>query len=253
MIDYYLNMLQKIPGQFDSANGQANSNVTSGEQAKALISAASTRLNPVTDAIQEALEEVFSQYIELIAQFYTTERVARVTGRKVGMSRDRLVNSVPTQIPNITEEGQEMLPVTEEYVPMFDIKVNISADKPVDREYWVQMAFNMLQMLDPITKSPMIDAEAVRYTVQYGRMEPMNVIQQRIQEAAQVQQQQQEAMMKAQQLQQENQGLQQQLQQVGEQQAQTQQQDKQFEQSIQQQKVDIDAAKVAASLQKQPA
>lgn len=253
MLEYYKEMLQKIPGQFDSANGQANSNVTSGEQAKALISAASTRLNPVTDAIQEALEEVFSQYIELIAQFYTTERVARVTGRRVGMSRDRLVNSVPTQIPNITEEGQEMLPVTEEYVPMFDIKVNISADKPVDREYWVQMAFNMLNMLDPITQLPMIDAEAVRYTVQYGRMEPMNVIQQRIQEAAQVQQQQQEAMMQAQQLQEENQGLQQQLQQVSEQQAQAQQQDKQFEQSIQQQKVDIDAAKVAASLQKQPA
>jgi hypothetical protein len=254
MIEYYLNMLQKIPGQFDSANGQASSNVTSGEQAKALISAASTRLNSVTDAIQEALEEVFSQYIELIAQFYTTERVARVTGRKVGMSRDRLINSVPTQLQNQLDTGEmETLDLQEEYVPMFDIKVNIAADKPVDREYWIQMAFNLLQMVDPITQLPMIDAEAVRYTVQYGRMEPMNIIQQRIQEAAQVQQQQQQAMMQAQQLQQENQGLQQQLQQVSEQQAQTQQQDKQFDQSIQQQKVDIDAAKVAASLQKQSA
>lgn len=254
MIDYYLNMLQKIPGQFDSANGQANSNVTSGEQAKALISAASTRLNSVTDAIQEALEEVFSQYIELMAQFYTTERVARVTGRKVGMSRDRLVNSVPTKIPNLTEDGQqEMLPVEEEYVPMFDIKVNISADKPVDREYWVQLAFNMLKMLDPVTQLPMIDAEAVRYTVQYGRMEPMNVIQQRIQDAAQVQQQQQEAIMQAQQLQQENQALQQQVSQATEQQTMQQQQDKQFEQGIQQQKIDIEAAKAAAALQKQPA
>ncbi|MNM07350.1 hypothetical protein D3C81_173920 [compost metagenome] len=253
MIDYYLNMLQKIPGQFDSANGQASSNVTSGEQAKALISAASTRLNSVTDAIQEALEEVFSQYIELIAQFYTTERVARVTGRKVGMSRDRLVNSVPTQIPNMTENGQEMLPVEEEYVPMFDIKVNISADKPIDREYWVQMAFNMLKMLDPITQLPMIDSEAVRYTVQHGRMEPMNVIQQRIQEAAQVQQQQQQAMMQAQQLQQENQALQQQVAQATDQQIMQQQQDKQFDQGIQQQKIDIEAAKAAAALQKQPA
>ncbi|WP_231578504.1 hypothetical protein NYE80_24040 [Paenibacillus sp. FSL H7-0357] len=254
MIEYYLNMLQKIPGQFDSANGQASSNVTSGEQAKALISAASTRLNSVTDAIQEALEETFGQYVELIAQFYTTERVARVTGRKVGMSRDRLVNSVDTQLQNQLDNGEvEKLDLQEEYVPMFDIKVNIAADKPVDREYWVQMAFNMLKMLDPITQLPMIDAEAVRYTVQYGRMEPMNVIQQRIQEAAQVQQQQQEAMMQAQQLQQENQGLQQQLQQVNDQQAQTQQQDKQFEQSIQQQKIDIEAAKAAAALTKQSA
>ncbi|MNW61184.1 hypothetical protein D3C74_392230 [compost metagenome] len=143
--------------------------------------------------------------------------------------------------------------VTEEYVPMFDIQVNIAADKPVDREYWIQMAFNMLQMVDPITQLPMIDAEAVRYTVQYGRMEPMNVIQQRIQEAAQVQQQQQEAMMQAQQLQQENQSLQQQVAQATDQQMMQQQQDKKFEQGIQQQKVDIEAAKAAAALQKQPA
>jgi hypothetical protein len=254
MIQHYLTMLQKIPGQFDSANGQANSNITSGEQAKALISAASTRLNTVTDAIQSALEEVFKQYIELIAQFYTSERIARVTGRQVAMSRGSLVNRVPAQVKMPDESGMETtMDLEEEYVPEFDIKVNISADKPIDREYWVQMAFNMLQMIDPITQLPMIDSEAVRYTVQYGRMEPMNVIQQRIQEAAQVQQQQQQAMEQAQQLQQENQSLQQQLQQVSEQQAQTQQQDKQFEQSIQQQKVDIDAAKVAASLQKQPA
>lgn len=254
MIQHYLEMLQKIPGQFDSANGQASSNVTSGEQAKALISAASTRLNTVTDAIQETLQEVFSQYVELIAQFYTTERIARVTGRRVEMSRNSLVNGVPTSFDNQLEDGGfERMEVTEEYVPMFDIQVNIAADKPVDREYWIQMAFNMLQMVDPITQLPMIDAEAVRYTVQNGRMEPMNVIQQRIQEAAQVQQQQQEAMLQAQQLQQENQALQQQVAQSSEQQTMQQQQDKQFDQNIQQQKVDIEAAKAAAALQKQPA
>ncbi|OKP81633.1 hypothetical protein A3842_11180 [Paenibacillus sp. P3E] len=254
MLNYYKEMLQKIPGQFDSANGQASSNVTSGEQAKALISAASTRLNIVTDAIQEALEEVFSQYIELIAQFYTTERVARVTGRKVGMSRERLVNGVPTQITNKLETGeQETLNLTEEYVPCFDIKVNIAADKPVDREYWIQMAFNMIGMVDPITQLPMIDAEAVRYTVQHGRMEPMSVIEARIQEAAGVQQQQQQMQDQFAQLQAENQTLQEKLGQASEQQNQQQQEDKMFDRNMQQQKMDIEAAKAAGMLQKQQA
>lgn len=245
MIQHYLDMLQKIPGQFDSANGQASSNVTSGEQAKALISAASTRLNTVTDAIQEMLEEVFSQYIELIAQFYTTERVARVTGRKVAISRDSLVNSVDTQMTFDTGEVKDL---AEEYVPLFDIKVNIAADKPVDREYWIQMAFNLLQTVDPITQLPMIDAEAVRYTVQNGRMEPMDVIKQRIEEAAGIQQQQQEMMAQAEQLAQENQALQQQVQQYDQQMQQTNQEDKLFDQSMQEQKIRLETAKVAGDL-----
>lgn len=245
MIQHYLDMLQKIPGQFDSANGQASSNVTSGEQAKALISAASTRLNMVTDAIQEMLEEVFSQYIELMAQFYTTKRIARVTGRSVSMGREGIVNGVET---SMTLETGESMDLIEEYVPEFDIKVNIAADKPVDREYWIQMAFNMLQMLDPITQLPMIDAEAVRYTVQNGRMESMDIIQARIEEAAQVQQQQQEMMMQAERLQQENQGLQQQVMELDQQQQQVNQQDKQFDQSMQEQKMRLETAKVAGDL-----
>lgn len=249
MIEYYLNMLQKIPGQFDSANGQASSNVTSGEQAKALISAASTRLNPVTDAIQAAMEDVFGQYIELIAQFYTTERVARVTGRKVGMSREKLVNSVETQLSIPMGDGrEEPLDVVEEYVPTFDIKVNISADKPVDREYWVQTANNLIGLINPQTQLPMIDGKALLYTIQHGRMEPFSVIEKRMEEAAGIQQQMQQLQEQTAQLQAENEAMQQQLGQATEQQAQVDEQSKQFDQSIQQQKVDIDAAKVASTL-----
>lgn len=245
MIQHYLDMLQKIPGQFDSANGQANSNVTSGEQAKALISAASTRLNAVTDAIQEMLEEVFAQYIELIAQFYTTARVARVTGRSVKVGRDSLVNSVETQMQLETGES---LDLQEEYVPAFDIKINIDAEKPVSRDYWVNLAFQMLQTVDPITQLPMIDAEAVRYTINYGRMEPMSVIQKRIEEEAQVQQKIQELMMQTEQLGQENQALQQQVQEMGQQQEQVNQEDKIFDQSMQEQKMRLETAKVAGDL-----
>lgn len=188
MLEYYKDMLQKIPGQFDSANGQANPNVTSGEQAKALIAASSNRLGLATEIIEDALEEVFMQYIELMAQFYTTERVARITGRNVSMSRDKLISYSQTTYDAPQEDGStQPVPVQEEYVPKFDIRVNVGVEKPKDREYYIQTAFNLLKTTDPLTGMPMIDGEAVRYAVENGRLEPFSVIQARMQREQQIQ------------------------------------------------------------------
>ena len=207
MLEYYKEMLQKIPGQFDSANGQANPNVTSGEQAKALIGAANARLTVASQLIEDALQEVFEQYIANMAQFYIDERIGRVTGRQVSISRSRLINTMPSEATLIDPTtGEEItVQVMEEYVPKFDIAVKIGVEKPTDREYWIQTAFNLLATRDPVTNMPLIDAEGVRFAVQNGRLEPFDVIDQRMQRDQQIMQQ-------LQQLQQQNQQLQQQLQ-----------------------------------------
>jgi hypothetical protein len=259
MQQYYLQMLQKIPGQFDSANGQASSDVKSGEQAKSLMAAASTRLNTVTDTIEEALQDMYEQYIELMAQFYTEERIARVTGRSISVSRDSIISGVATEYdtgemtvdPETGEPIPDVRQVVEEYVPTFDILVNISSDKPHDREYWIQMAFNMMQMMDPVTQMPMIDGEAVRYTIQNGRMEPMDVIKRRVQEESGLQQQIQQMQEQFGQLQQQNQQMQQQLGELTGQKQMQEQQDREFNQNLQQQKLDIEASKVAGGLMNQ--
>lgn len=255
---YYDEILQKIPGVFDSANGQANSNVTSGEQAKALIAASGTRLNTVSNIISEALEDVFTQYVELIAQFYTEERIARVTGRRVSISRSSLISAVPAeydtgeQIPD--PATGELMPdvrqVQEEFVPEFDLNVNISVDKPQDREYWLQLAFNLLKMQDPITGLPMMDAAGVRYVIQTGRMEPMDVIKDRIEQEAGREQQFKQAVQAAQQLQQENQQMQTALQQLTDQKVQQEMQQREFDQSLKQQRLELDAAKTANEIMK---
>lgn len=209
MMEYYKEMLQKIPGQFDSANGQANPNIKSGEQAKAMIAAANNRLIIATELIENALGEVFEQYVSNTAQFYTDERIGRITGKQVSMSRDRLINLMPSEyVVKDPETGEEVVqPVMEEYVPKFDIAVKIGAEKPTDREYYIQMAFNLLQTVDPLTQMPMIDGEAVRYAVQNGRLEPFDVIDQRMQKEKMVMQQ-------IQGLQQQNQELQTQMQSI---------------------------------------
>ncbi|KZS48116.1 hypothetical protein AWU65_20385 [Paenibacillus glucanolyticus] len=258
MLSYYDEMLQKIPGQFDSSNGQANSNVTSGEQAKALMAAAGTRLNTTSDLIQDALEEVFSQYVELIAQFYTTERIARITGRKLSISRDTIVSKVPSEYdtgeqvpdPSTGEPVPDIRSVQEEYVPEFDILVHIGVDKPQDREYWLQLAFNLLQTIDPVTQLPMIDAEGVRYVISTGRMEPMDVIKRRIEQEAGTQQQMQQLQMQVQQLTQQNQELQQATAQLMDQRVQQETQQREFEQSLKQQKMNLEAAKTANEIMK---
>lgn len=255
-LSYYDEMLQKVPGQFDSSNGASNASVTSGEQAKALMSAAGTRLNTASDTIQETLEEVFGQYIELMAQFYTEERIVRVTGRQVSISRDSIVGSVPASYatgneipdPMTSEPMPEELSVKEEYVPEFDITVHIGTEKPQDREYWMQLAFNMLQVVDPITKLPMIDAEGIRYVIQNGRMEPMDVIKERIEQAAGREQQMQAQLVQAQQAVQQNQVLQQKVAELQGVSQQQNQEEQQFNRSIQQQRVELEAAKVASGL-----
>lgn len=194
MMEYYKDMLQKIPGQFDSANGQANPSVTSGEQAKALINASSGRLALASETIEDALEEVMMQYIELMAQFYTTERIGRVTGKTISMSRDRLISMMPAEYETTNPETGEPIAqqVMEEYVPKFDIKINIGVERPKDREYAIQTAFNLFKMVDPVTQMPIVDAEAVKYTVENGRMEPFSVIEQRLQKQQMIAQQMQQ-------------------------------------------------------------
>jgi len=212
MLNYYRDMFQRITGIFDSAQGQANPSVTSGEQAKALIGAANTRLSIAAQLIEDALQEVFEQYISNMAQFYTTERIGRVTGKQVSISRSRIISRIPTTFERVNSEtGEvEVIPVEEEYVPKFDIYVKIGVEKPLDRQYWINTAFQLFQTIDPATGMPMIDAEALKFAVANGRLEPFDVIEQRMQRDQQIMQ-----MIRA--LQQQNQQLSAQLQDVSQQ------------------------------------
>ncbi|MNC61897.1 hypothetical protein D3C75_1118680 [compost metagenome] len=96
----------------------------------------------------------------------------------------------------------------------------------------------------------MIDAEGVRYVIQTGRMESMDVIKQRIEEQAGLQQQFVQAQQQAQQLQQENQQLQTALGQLTDQKVQQDMQDRQAEQQLKQQHLELEAAKTANEIMK---
>lgn len=212
-IQHFLEMMQKIPGMFDSANGAANSNVTSGRQSEALISAAQGRLSLAAELIEDAVQEVIEQYISLCAQFYTSERVTRITNKDISFSRDSLIKRVPTDYEVKDPLSGEMIirQLSEEYVPEFDIKVNIGVEKPKDREYYIQTAMNLFKTIDPVTQMPCIDAQAVKYTVENGRMEPMSVIEERMNIEQKQLMQMQQMQMQLQQLQEQNQMMQQAL------------------------------------------
>jgi hypothetical protein len=191
-MQHYLDMLQKIPRRFDSANGASNAQVTSGEQAKALQSASQGHLSVPSKLIQAALKESFRQQIALMAQFYTTERMGRITGKQVGISAEKIKGLAPTTYDQQAEDGTtQSVDVQEEYVPDFDIRIKIGVEKPNDREYWVQTAWMAFD-------KQIIDAKAVTYTIENGRMEPFSVIEERLGKDQQIAQQMQ-------QLQQENQ------------------------------------------------
>jgi hypothetical protein len=214
-IDHWLNILQKIPRRYDSTNGGANFQGESGRHAEALQSAAQGNLSTATELLEDGLAEMFEQLIELIAQFYNRERIGRVLGKSVSVGRSQIVSRSPVDFPTgntVPDQMGQMVPevaqLNEEYVPQFDIKVSIGVERPMDREYWVQTALTLFKTIDPLTGLPMIDAEAVQYVMENGRMEPFEVIKERMQRDQQLMQQMQ-------QLQAENQQLQGQLQQAG--------------------------------------
>lgn len=196
-IQHWLMILQKIPRRFDSINGGTVNAGESGKHAEALQSAAQGNLSTATELIEDGLAEAFEQLIELVAQFYPTERIGRVLGKPVSMSRDKIMSSVDVeydtgeliQDPATGEMVPDIRQVKEEYVPKFDITVSIGVEKPQDREYWVQLAFTLFGTLDPLTQMPMIDAQALQYTITNGRMEPFEVIEERMQKEQMIQQQ----------------------------------------------------------------
>lgn len=216
-IQHWLQILQKIPRRFDSINGGANFANESGRHAEALQAAAQGNLSTPTELIEDGLAEVFEQYIELIAQFYSQERIGRVLNQQVSIGRSYLLSTATTeyetgqevQHPETGEMVPEVMQVQEEYVPRFDISVSIGVEKPMDREYWVNLAFTLFKTIDPMTGMPMIDAQAVQYTVENGRMEPFEVIEERMQRDAMIKQKMDEMNAQIQQLGAENQSLQQ--------------------------------------------
>jgi len=260
-IQHYLDMLQKIPRRFDSVNGAANSQVTSGRQAEALQSASQGHLAVPSKLIQAALKESFRQQIGLIAQFYTQERIGRVTGKAVGISADKLKGLAPTEyetgnmVPDAMSgvEGPEVLQLQEEYVPDFDIKVKLGVEKPSDRDYWVNTAWMALD-------KGIIDTQAVTYTIENGRMEPFSVIEERMGKEQQLAQQMQELQAQLQQSQQENAQMKQMLVeseqsnmtgQVEAAKLAQQEDDKQYQRSMEMQKMGLEQQKVDIAAQNQ--
>src|SRR5690606_18586106 len=157
-------------------------------------------------------------------------------------------NMIPD--PMTGELIPEVLTVQEEYVPKFDITVSIGVEKPQDREYWVNLAFTLLKQIDPLTGQPMIDTQAVQYTIENGRMEPFEVISERIQRDQMIMQRMQEMEQQIQQLGAENQQLQQvaghaqqQLQVVNEQERMFNQQERVAKMDLERDKLDLQAAK----------
>jgi hypothetical protein len=215
-IQHWLMILQKIPRRFDSSNGGTAYQGESGKHAEALQAAAHGNLSTATELIEDALAEVFEQYIELIAQFYSQDRIGRVLNKPVTIGRSYLLSYAPTEYdtgnmiadPATGEEVPELKQVKEEYVPNFDIKVNIGVERPMDREYWVNLAFTLFQTIDPMTQQPMIDVQAVQYTITNGRMEPFEVIDERMKKEQMIMQQMEQLQAQNEQLTNENQVMQ---------------------------------------------
>lgn len=104
------------------------------------------------EILEDFLIEMNKLRLNRFAQFYTEDRYYRLKGQNnkpiTGtLNRDELYQSWDREPISINPETGEPIPAkTERYIPEFDVTVKIMDEKPTDRNYYTQTAFNLVGM-----------------------------------------------------------------------------------------------------------
>lgn len=146
-----------------------------------LGSRADIRVKQAAEKLEDFLIRIKKLQISRMAQFYTEDRYYRVRGSDNKM-KEGTINSnelyqewtreyetQETIDPMSGQPVQMMVEKKERFVPEFDVKVTILSEKPTDRGYYTQLAFNLYQM-------QLLTAEDLYHVLEEGKLPPTNDI-----------------------------------------------------------------------------
>jgi hypothetical protein len=140
---------------------------------------ADTRTRGKSETLEDFLIEMDQMILSRMAQFYTEERQWRITGSDGNsisgtFSNREMTKTWEREPAGIDEMGNETPPKMEEYIPEMDIKVKVVDERPTSRNYYIEMAMNLL-------KAKAMDIESFWYTMEEGKFPPKEDILKRIQ------------------------------------------------------------------------
>ncbi|MED1948988.1 phage portal protein [Brevibacillus centrosporus] len=118
--------IEKIGGVYDAATGNTPSGVTAATAIQLLQDQASIPVKGIASNLYRALKEVYEQMIELIKEFYTEERVIRITDEEKG----------GFQFLNF--RGSDYAEID------LDVKVSAGSSTPTSRAYLAQISSELL-------------------------------------------------------------------------------------------------------------
>ena len=128
-LDRKIDELKETGSNRDFSNGSTASGVTSGAAIAALQEAGNKTSRDMINGSYGAYEEITELVIELIRQFYNTERCFRITGKNGGQEYVNFSNSGMQAQPQLDYFGRTI----GERLPIFDIKIKAHKQNPFSR------------------------------------------------------------------------------------------------------------------------
>lgn len=144
-----------------------------------------TSAQGISETLEDFMKELVLMIVSRMKEFYTEERaykirnsVEKMTGQtKYGrFSNKDLMKSWVRQPAVVDPATQSIIEPekAETYMPDFTAKVKIMDERPTDRNYYIAMAIQMVQL-------NMIDPESFWYVIEEGKFPPKEVVMERLQ------------------------------------------------------------------------
>jgi hypothetical protein len=174
-------MINQISGNTDIMQGQSPGAGVPFASLQQLGARADVRMGAITGKLEGFLKGINKLRIELFTEFYTEERYYRLknidgTKEKVPFTRDTFMKEYQYET-GITDTG-ESIPMLEKFTPELDISVRILSEKPTDRGYYTNLAFQLYQL-------QLIDYEDLLKTLDEGKLPSIELLIQKLKDKAQ--------------------------------------------------------------------
>lgn len=140
--DRKVDELKETGSNRDFANGSTASGVTSGAAIAALQEAGNKTSRDMINTTYDAVEEIAEMTVELVRQFYTTERCFRITAPNGQEAFVKFDNSSIRKQNMLNEENK----IIGQRLPIFDIKIKAHKQNPFSRAAQNQDLINLYSM-----------------------------------------------------------------------------------------------------------
>lgn len=102
LMDYAQNALREISGQYEVSSGTVPAGVTAASAISLLQEQDATRLGPDVESLELALADIGQQTLELMATYYTDERVVAIVGEDGLVDLDTFRADVTFKVPTVS-------------------------------------------------------------------------------------------------------------------------------------------------------